>query len=195
MAKVKLEDGSEIDVLTPEEAKALVDAGIEEYKKNNPPAEVKAEKTPEEKAAEAAAAEAAANNPVKALTATVEALQKDIRARDLREIARTYAKGDAAKMTQITENFDKLTGYDATPEGLAQQAEAAARMAGIDTTGINVGDIAGTGSGRNVDAPAGGATTTVDAEIQKAMGITPDVAEKYAPQAKAAGFNVEVPKA
>lgn len=189
-------DGNEVEgSMTKEEHEAALkeasDKAVEDYKVANPAPK---EETTEEKTAREAK-EKEGTSELGTLTATVASLQKQIRDKDLAVLATGFAKGDTAKRDEIVKNFDKLTGFEATPEGFALQAEAAARMTGIDTTGIDVGAFSGTSSGRSVDASVGSKTTEKDAAIQKELGITAEDITKYAAPAKAAGYDITDPNA
>jgi len=170
------EEGNEIEVKTDEEIAADIEAArleaIEEYKKNNPPAETPA-KTQEEGAVD----------PIEELKKTVEGLQTTLRAKEIKDLARTYAPGDTAKQAEFEKGFSRLSGYENTPEGMLEQAEAAAKIAGIDVSSVSVADVAGTGSGRNIDSKASVAKSEADAVIQKALGITEEDVKKFAPAA------------
>lgn len=172
MAKFFDAEGNEVEAFTTEEvaaqAQTVAEAALEKYKAENPQKEdvvvAPADTTPD---------------PVAELTKTVKTLQDTIRSKEIKEIARTYAPGDVEKQKVIEQNFGRLTGFEETPEGFSQQAEAAARMSGVDTTGVSVGDVSGTGGGRNIDIPGQKQQTEVDKNVQTVLGITPEMVEKY----------------
>ncbi len=174
MATYKDADGNDVEAFTQAEldikAKEAADAAaakaVEDYKAANP-TPVVVEKKEE------------TSDPLAGIKQTIESLQSTIRARDVADLARTYAGADAAKQGEFKANFSKLTGFADTPEGLAEQAVAAAKMTGIDVAGVNVGDVAGTGSGRNVDGAATPQATEADKVVQKALGITTEDVKKY----------------
>ncbi len=186
--KIKNEAGEEIEVFTAEEveakakeaAAAAATEAIEKYKQENPA------KTPEQIAAEQKAAEEKAKQdaePINKLQADLKAVQDKLHQKEVSEMARAYAGSDKTKQDEFKAAFGKLTGFDATPEGFALQAESAAKMIGIDVRNVNVGDVAATGGGRNIDAPGTKPATEVDKGVQKALGISKEDAEKYGPKA------------
>lgn len=172
--KIKQEDGTEIEVLTPEEAQAQAEAAVEEYKKANPPVEEKpAEVTPPKVEG--------GDDPVAALTKTVEGLQTQLQQERLGKFAHTYAGADAEKQNAYKTAFTRLTGYEETPEGQQQRAADAARLAfGSDQPVVDVANLAPTQTG----GPSGDkkpAQTEADATIQKALGITPEMVKTFGP--------------
>lgn len=175
MATFKNEDGEEFEAFTQEELEAAKATALEEFKNANPPAPAPA---PEPAAPE--------NDPVAALSKTVQDLQATLRAREIKDMAKLYAPGDVEKQKEYETNFGKLTGYENTPEGLAEQAEAAARLSGIDVTGVSVGDVAATSGGKNIDSAAQAKSSDADAALQKALGISPEDVAKYGPAVEAA---------
>lgn len=194
MAKVTLADGTEVEMLTPEEAKAQSDAAaakaLEDFKKANP------EKTPEQLAEEKKIADEQAKKdgePLAVLTKTVTDLQSTLRARDIADFAKTYAGADKAKQDEYKTAFSRLTGYESTPEGLAEQAVAAARLIGIDPKTVDVSGVASTGN-RNVDTGKPAVATEADKVVQKALGITAEDVKKFGEQAGVAVPVVEEKK-
>ena len=184
MAKFKNEIGEEFEAFTQEEldakAKEAADAAaakaVEDYKTANP------QKTPEQLIEEKKAVEDQAKKdaePIEQLKKTVEGLQATIRARDIGDYAKTYAGADAAKQVEFKAKFDRLTGYPDTQEGIAERAADAAKLIGIDPKTVNIGDVAGTGSGRNVDGAGAVKETEADKLVQKALGISAEDVKKY----------------
>lgn len=178
MAKVTLEDGTEVEMLTPEEAKVQSDAVLEQYKKDNPIAPVVVAKTPEELAQEKIAQDAA-NEPMAKLGRQLEEVHAKLRDREIADYAKTYAGNDTKKQDEYKTKFGRLTGYAETPEGLAERASDAAKMIGIDPTTVDVGDVAGTGGGRNIDSAAAVRQSEADTVVQKALGISVEDVKKY----------------
>lgn len=171
----------EIDAATLAAVEAAKTAAVEEYKAANPgeTAEEKAAREAKEKAApvEKTPAEIATEAATAAATAAVAAA---LRTRDIQDMAKLYAPGDTEKQKLIIENATtKVQGFENNADGLVQQMEAAASMAGIDVSGVDISSLSGTGGNRNVDAKAGRAPTGDDAAIQAALGIKPEDAEKY----------------
>jgi hypothetical protein len=188
MAKIRLEDGTEAEYLTPEEAKAQAEAAaakaLEDYKKANP------EKTPEQIEAERKAAEEKAKSdaePLNQLKAQLESVQKELRDSKIESFAKSFAGSDKAKQDAYKVAFGRLTGFEETTEGMAERAEAAARMIGVDPKTVNVGDVAGTGGNKNVDDAGKPVMTEADKPIQKALGITEEDVKKYGGEASKEG--------
>lgn len=191
MAKFKNDAGEEVEALTADEVTAKVKEAseaaaakaIEDYKKANPA------KTPEEIAADKKAADDKAKadaEPIAKLTKDLAEVSSKLRGKEIADLARTYAKGDVDKQKSFTEMFGRLTGFENTPEGMIAQAEAAAGAVGINVKSVNVGDVSGTGAGRNVDAAGKPVTSEADKAIQAALGIKPEDAVKYAPKVEGA---------
>lgn len=175
MAELYDKDGNLVEgALTKEEHEAAITTksqeAVEAYKAANPPKEEKQEE--KQDGGEKTAAELAAEAAEAAVAAA-------LRARDISDMAKLYAPGDATKQNEIIQNAGRLQGYEATAEGLASQMEAAASMAGIDVKGVDISGITSTGGGRNVDTAPKGSTSEVDKSLQTALGIKPEDAEKY----------------
>lgn len=179
-------DGKLVEgALTKEEAEtaqstvveAAKTAAVDEYKAANP------SETAEEKAAREAREKAAEGEETPTQVAeriANAAVTKALRGRDIQDMARLYAPGDTEKQKLIIENATtKVQGFEETPEGLVKQMEAAASMAGIDVSGVDIAALSMTGGNRNVDAGGRPAPTGDDAAIQTALGIKPEDAEKY----------------
>ncbi len=185
MAKLFDEDGNEVEgALTKEEIETATAAAVETaktealdaYKKEHP------EETPEEKTAREAAEAAATAAEKTPQQIAEEAVASALRTRDIADMAKAFAPGDAAKQAEIIANAGRLTGYEQTPEGLAGQVENAAKMAGIDVSGIDVSSVGNTGGGRNIDNANQVKTTEVDKTVQKILSISPEDVKKYGPK-------------
>jgi hypothetical protein len=185
MAKLFDENGNEVaGAMTKEEHETALTAAVDTakteavdtYKKENPPAETPPAKKEGEEEETTETAEQIAERIASKAVATA------LRQRDIQDMARAYAPADAAKQAEIIANAARLTGYEETPEGLASQVEAAAKVAGIDTAGVDISGVTGTGGGRNVDTTSGPAPTEADSTVQKALGITSEDVEKFAPK-------------
>lgn len=186
MAKYTDADGNEVEAFTQEEldakAKELADAAaakaVEDYKAANPT------KTQEQIDAEKKAADEkskADNEPIAKLTKTVETLQQQLMQERVAGFARTYAGSDPAKQGEFKTKFDRLTGYPDTPEGIAERAADAAKLIGIDPQTVDVGSVASTGGGRNIDSSKQVQATEADKVVQKVLGISAEDVKKYGP--------------
>lgn len=187
MAKLFDENGNEVEgALTKEDHETALATGkteaVEAYKTEHP--EEKPE-TPEEKAdREKKEAELAAAKTPEQIAEEVagKAVANALRARDISDMAKRYAPGDAEKQKEIIENAGHLQGYEENSEGLGKQMEAAASMAGIDVSGVNVADVSHTGSGRNVDVAGAAKMSEADKTMQNILKITPEDVKKYGPE-------------
>ena len=143
-------------------------AAVEEYKAANP-------------APEAAPVKVEEKSPAEISADVVEAaVSKALRARDVLDLAKVYAPGDAVKQEEFKNSFGRLSGFDQTQEGLIEQAEMAARAVGIDTAGVDISAHAASGGGRDVDrvnpvAPESDGSKVVG----KLFGITDEDRKKY----------------
>lgn len=97
---------------------------------------------------------------------------------------RIAASLPAEERTKMQENYNRLTGYDNTPEGI----EARAQVAYLMTTGqqytannVDLGTINAAGNGRiNINDKQ--QTTETDAFFGKMLGISEEDRAKYAPK-------------
>lgn len=187
MAKLFDENGNEVEgALTKEEHDAALETSkteaVDAYKVEHP--ETK-EETPEEKtareAAEAAAASAKTPEQI-AEEVAGKAVATALRGRDIADAAKRYAPGDAEKQKQIIENAGRLNGFEQDDEGLAKQMEAAAGMAGIDVSSMNVADVSMTGGGRNIDHAETLQRSEADKTMQAILKISPEDVKKYGPE-------------
>lgn len=185
-------DGTLVEgALTKEEIetaqKTAVDAAaakaLEDYKKEHPEplAETDEEKIAREKKEKEEAEKKETEKTPQQIVE--EAVTVALKKRDVQDMAKKFAPGDPDKQKEILANIDRVTGFEDTPEGMVQQAEAAARMAGIDTAGVNVSDVSATGSGRNIDVADAKKTSEIDESLQKGLGISKEDVEKYGKEA------------
>lgn len=175
-------DGKEIEgLMTPEEVKTANEKAVSDFKAQQ---EADAAAATTKKAEDDAAIEAAKNtpDPVAEVKKTVDALQATFVAERLERTAQRFAGDDAEKQGAYKTAFSRLSGYADTPEGQAEHAAAAARLAFGDDKTVDVGSMSGTGGGRNVDEKPRALTTDADKALQGALGITPEDVEKYGPK-------------
>lgn len=189
MAKFKNENGEEFEAFTQEEldakAKEVADAAaakaVEDYKTANPAKTVE-QIAAEKKAADEAAV--AANEPMTKLAKELADVKAKLTSAEVAGFARTYAGADATKQSEFKNKFERLTGYADTAEGMAERAQDAARMIGVNPVGVDISGVAGTGGGRNVDSAGVVQPTEADKIVQKALGITAEDAKKYGGEIK-----------
>lgn len=179
MTKFYDEDGKEVEAFTKEE----LDAEIEKKKKADE--EAAAKKAEEDAAAKKAQEDAAKakeqegkKTEAQLLAERLERLEKQNQELRVEKIADQFAGNDQEKRKSFISKFDRLTGYEETPEGLAERAADAARLAfgsdaGIDTAGL------GNAGGRNVNDAKQVQTTQQDKDIQSVLGISEADAKKY----------------
>ncbi len=178
MAKFKNEEGEEFEAFTADEVEAAKNAAIEtakaaaieEYKAANPPA---------------AEGDGTAPTEVEQLKGLVMSLKQTMEQQTVSGFAQQFAGADTAKQAEFKTKFDRLTGYPETPEGLAERAADAAKLIGVEApAGVDVGGLAGTGGGRNVDPATAVQATEADKVVQKALGITAEDVAKFGGEAK-----------
>lgn len=180
MGKLFDENGDEVTAFTQEE----LDAAKKEA--------VTAAKTADEEAAAATAKEkenadiAAADNATKTDAQKLEERLARIEAENTKfrveKLADQFAGDDKEKRIQFMSKFDRLTGYEDTPEGMAERASDAVRLAfgieaGVDTAGL------GDSGGRGEDSKGVVQSTEADKDIQSMLGISSDDVQKYSKDA------------
>lgn len=97
------------------------------------------------------------------------------------KLADSHAGNDADKRQAFVTKFGRLTGYEETAEGMAERAKDAAKLAfdtageGASTEGLADAGGRGEEGGGKVVAPS----SSAEAELRDALGITDKDVEKY----------------
>lgn len=163
--------------------KTAEDAAVEQYKKDNPPPAVV-----EKKQDDAAAVTEEMPAWAKEIKSTVDKLAGTVTTTTRETIADRYAGADKENRDKFQQKFDRLTGYEDTPEGLAARAEDARTLAfGENAPVIDVAALGGTGSGRNVDDAGKKTPSEADKTVRTLLGITPKDVETFAPKGEHQG--------
>jgi hypothetical protein len=91
-----------------------------------------------------------------------------------------HAGNDAEKREKFMVKFGRLTGYEETPEGIAERARDAAKLAFDATQDASTQGLADTG-GRSVDTASQNFAPSNDIETQlrRELGISDTDVEKY----------------
>ena len=169
----------EYEAALAEAAKKAGEDAVAAYKKDHP--DVPAQDAPKP-------ADADVSVQLKELTETVGTLKKGQEETLVSGLASRYAGSDAAKQSEYKKAWNQLTGFADTPEGIEDRSKAAARLAfGSDTPAVNVNDVAGTGSGRNVDEKGNRIKTDGDKVMERLFGISDADREKYGPKGQFQG--------
>lgn len=176
MAELFDKDGKPVEgAMTKEEIDAAVAAAgtkaVDDFKAANPPKEEKKEEVKDE-----------VQKQIEQLSSLVQGLVTTNNESVKASFASKFAGGNADDAAKFNTMYDRLTGFEETPDGRAERAEAAARAAGLSTEGIDVGDFAGTGGGKNIDPAKTVASTSADKLLQPMFGLTPEDVTKFTPK-------------
>lgn len=97
------------------------------------------------------------------------------------KLADSHAGNDADKRQAFVAKFGRLTGYEETAEGMAERAKDAAKLA-FDTAGAGASTEGLSDAGGRGEEGSGGVvapSSSADAELRAALGITDKDVEKY----------------
>lgn len=188
-------DGKEVEgAMTKEEVEkavgdaeqALIDSAAEEVKtQEQKDKEIADKKIIDDKAAadkkeadDKAAADLAAGKPVAdpRIDATLSRLER----LEHEKLADIHAGADPEKRSAFLSKYGRLTGYPDTPEGIAERAADAVKMAFGAAPTVDV--TADVGAGRNVDQKTEIKKTEADVALGKVFGISDADREKFTPK-------------
>ena len=155
------EQGNAVEAFSKEELEAQLAAKLEEQQTTQAPAPESQDMSP--------------------VLARLQKTENDLYQMRVEKYADIHAGNDAEKREKFMAKFGRLTGYEETPDGIAERARDAAKLAFDDAqAAASTADLANAG-GRNVNVAPQGAAPANDAEAQlrKELGISDDDVEKY----------------
>lgn len=109
----------------------------------------------------------------------IEALSSSINSERVGKFADKYSAGDPEKAKLFQEKYERLTGYEDTPDGISERAADAARLAGLEPASVDIGAVSGTGTGRDISGTGTQKVSEADKAIRNMLGISEDDAKKY----------------